>query len=75
MLDDLGRGIPEPHGRIHGDAVEPLGDRLQAGGRAALDPVVLLVGERDRPVGTLNGGGTSMRFQTFNGSIYIRKAK
>jgi len=26
-------------------------------------------------VGTLNGGGTSMRFQTFNGSIYIRKAK
>jgi DUF4097 and DUF4098 domain-containing protein YvlB len=25
--------------------------------------------------GTLNGGGATLRFQTFNGSVYIRKAK
>jgi len=25
--------------------------------------------------GTLNGGGITLRFQTFNGSVYIRKAK
>jgi len=26
-------------------------------------------------IGTLNGGGPTLRFQTFNGNIYIRKAK